>query len=222
VDYDFTAKEEEKFDIIAKGDLKWSEMIHEFYVPFHDLIMEGDKVPKIIRKLGIDPNTKKNVYARFTRFGPAIQLGESNGGKDSKPKFAPFPKDKTFETITLDDALLMLSLPRYIGKFKNETIEAAIGPRGPYIRCGKKYISIEEEEVFSITENEAIKLIQQSIAARENSIIKSFSGTQIIVKNGRFGPYVTDGKINAKIPKSIKPEDIDLKKSKELVESKKK
>jgi DNA topoisomerase-1 len=226
IDYDFTAGIEEQFDTIASGTLKWPHMVNEFYLPFHMRVKEIDETVTKgdaggVRELGIDPTSGKIVYARFGKFGPVIQLGESNGGKDEKPKFAPFPRGKTIETVTLEDALPMLLLPRVVGKISNDAIEASIGPKGPYIRHGKHYVSISYDELFKITEKEAIDRIAQNKVAKKQSVIKSFPGSNIIVKKGRYGPYVADGKINASIPKSIKPGYIDLKKAQELLENKK-
>jgi DNA topoisomerase-1 len=226
IDYDFTARIEEQFDTIATGALRWPQMVNDFYLPFHARVQEIDKtVTKEdaggIRELGIDPKNGQTVYARLGRYGPVIQLGETDGGKDDKPKFAPFPKGKTIETVTIEDALPMLLLPRVVGKIGNDAIEASIGRSGPYLRCGRQYVSVKYDEVFVIAERDAIDRINQDNAAKKQSEIKSFPGSNILVKKGRFGPYVTDGKINASIPKSIKPEDIDLKKAQELLEKKK-
>lgn len=225
LDYDFTADVEKQFDKIADGEMKWQEMINEFYKPFHSRLEEIDeKVSKkdtgSIKELGPHPETGEMVYARFARFGPVLQIGEAES-KEDKPKFAPFPKGKTIENVTMADAEPMLKLPRQIGKTEDgREIEASIGRYGPYIKIGDKYISVSFNDVFDADTDKALELQKESQNSKKKSELKVFEGTDISVKTGRFGPYVTDGKLNASIPKSIDPDEIDLEKAKELLEKK--
>jgi len=225
VDYDFTANVEKEFDQIARGEVEWQKMIDNFYKPFHQRLEEIDKTVSKSdtgsqRELGIDPDSGEKVIARFARFGPVIQLGEPKD-KEDKPKFAPFPKGKTIENVTLEDAMKMLELPRVVGKTDDGVeIEASIGRFGPYIKVGKQYVSIKYDQVFSIDVAESLKLLEENKQQKQKSLIKEFPDKSITIKTGRFGPYATDGKLNASIPKSIDAEEITEVQAVELLEKK--
>jgi len=223
VDLKFTAKIEKGFDKIANEQIKWNQLIKDFYQKFHQSVDESNKISRNeanqSRLLGIDPKTKKNIYARFSKFGPVLQIGEADN-KDEKLIFASMPKDKTIDTITLEEALVMFQLPRTIGQYQNENIIANIGRFGPYIKYKNTFYSIENKfDPFQITLEEAIGIIQEKIEQDKHKIIKDFS-ENLKILNGRFGPYVTNGKINAKIPKNININKITKAKALKLIDKK--
>lgn len=223
VDYSFTAQVEEDFDNIARGKEEWHSMINRFYSGFHPLVEKTDKVSRHevskARLIGNDPKSGEPIYARFGRFGPLIQKGDTED-KSKKPTFAPLPSNTTIDTVTLEQALSMLKLPREVGKTENgDTISANFGRFGPYIKVGQQFISIKPLDPLTITEKEARELYtkqQEKIAARN---IKEFdSGIKIL--NGPYGPYVTNGKKNARLSKDMDPKEISEDQAKELLAQK--
>ncbi len=225
VDYGFTADVEEEFDRIADGKLERNAMLDKFYGPFHKLIEGSGKIERSsvaqAREIGIDPKTKKPILARFGRYGPMLQLGstdEDAGADAEKPRFAPMPKGAKIETVTLDQALEMFKLPRVVGSTEaGEEITANIGPYGPYVKVDKTYVSIKPLDPLTISESEARKLIKEAAEKKANREIQTFEDGKIKVLNGRFGPYITDGKVNAKIPKDQDPAKLSETEVKELL-----
>lgn len=221
VDYGWTADLEEDFDKIAIGDENRNEVLDEFYKPFHKLIVESGGIDRSqvaqSREIGVDPKTGKIVLARFGRFGPMLQLGDTKD-KEETPKFAPMPAGAKIETVTLEQALKMFKLPRTVGTTeKGDEIKANIGRFGPYIQIGKIYVSIKPISPFEITEAEARMLYDEKLKAEAAKNIADF-GDGVKVLNGRFGPYVTDGSKNVKIPKTIAPTDITHEQAKEMLQ----
>ena len=228
LDYNFTAKIEEKFDDIAEGKLPWQNEMSEFYGDFHPEIEKINtlkmehKVGE--RELGIDPKTGRNVYVKIGRFGPVVQIGEATD--DDKPLFASLQPDQSVQTLTLEEALKLFELPRDVGTFEGKKILAAIGRFGPYIRHDSMFVSIPKDmSPLSITEQEAIALIEKKRADEANKFIKSFpEHPEIEILNGRFGPYFTylpEGakkKINYKIPKGTDPASLTFEEIKKLIE----
>ena len=224
--YDFTAKAEAELDDIAAGKLKWQDMLKRFYDSLHPLITSSEKVSREdasqARKLGIDPKTKKTVIARFGRYGPMLQLGETNEDKgdndEKKPSFAPLPKDATsLNNITLEQALPMFELPRVVGKtYDGQEITADIGRFGPYVKVGKVFVSIKDHDPLTISEHAARELIDKKAEAEAKRVIADFGKVKIL--RGPYGPYVSDGKKNARIPKDQKPEQLNEKQSIEILQ----
>jgi len=219
VDYDFTAKVEQELDDVAADKMPRNKMLEDFYKPFHELVKKSKDINREsaagIRKLGKDPKSGLPVYARITRFGAALQIGDKDGPE--KPKFAPMPKDARLETVTLEGALKMFELPRTVGHTKDgQEIIANIGRFGPYIKVGDLFISIRPASPFKITEKMAIQLYEEKLKAEKEKNIADFG--EIKVLNGRFGPYVTNGEKNAKIPKDVDPKKLDEKSARKLLE----
>lgn len=219
VDYDFTAKVEREFDQIAEDKLAKSDMLHAFYTPFHELIEKSSDIDRskvgANREVGADPKTGKPIIARFGRFGPMLQLGSTES--EEKPQFAPLPKGARIETVTLEQALEMFKLPRLVGKTREgEDIKANIGRFGPYIQVGKLFVSIKPEDPHTITLEKSLELYDEKLKAEAAKNIADF-GDGVKVLNGRYGPYVTDGKKNAKIPKDTDPTLVTHDKAKELL-----
>lgn len=222
VDYGFTARVEEEFDEIASGKLERNRMLEEFYKPFHQLITESGGIDRSTvaqaREIGIDPKTNKPVLARFGRYGPMLQLG-SGEDKEEKVLFAPLPAGKKIENVTLEEALHMFKLPRVLGKTTDgDDIKANIGRFGPYVQIGKLFVSIKPLDPHTITLAEALDLYKEKLKAEAEKNIADF-GDGIKVLKGRYGPYITDGKKNAKIPKDVEPASITHEQAKELLAS---
>jgi DNA topoisomerase-1 len=224
VDYSFTADAEKELDDIADGKLTWKQMLERFYKDFHPLIKKSENVSRAEtsqqRKLGKDPKTGETVYARFGRFGPMLQMGETPDKKDKdapKPKFAPMPDGATLEDVNIEQALPMFSLPRAVGKTaKGEEIIADIGRFGPYVKVGNIFTSIKDHDPFKITEAEARKLIAAKEKKERERVIADWGKVQIL--NGPYGPYVTNGKQNARIPKEQDPKKLTEKAAQKLLE----
>lgn len=210
VDYDFTKDVEEDFDKIATGALARNVMLEKFYTPFHKLIEKSGGIDRSsvakATEVGKDPKTGKMIYARFGRFGPMLQLGDTEN-KDEKPQFAPMPAGARLETVTLEQALKAFELPRLVGQTEDgQDIKANIGRFGPYIQVGKLFVSIKPLDPHDITLEEALKLYGEKLKAEAEKNIADFGDVKVL--NGRYGPYVTDGTKNAKIPKDTDPKTL--------------
>lgn len=210
VDYEFTARVEKQFDQIAENKLARNAMLKAFYTPFHKLIEQSGDIDRskvgASRIVGSDPKSGRAITARFGRFGPMLQLGETDG--DEKPQFAPLPTGAKIDSISLDQALKAFELPRTVGQTADgQEIRANIGRFGPYIQVGKLFVSIKPEDPHAITLEKSLELYKAKLQSEAEKNISDF-GEGLRVLNGRFGPYVTDGKKNAKIPKSTDPHSI--------------
>jgi len=220
VDYGFTADVEKDFDDIAGDRLARNTMLEKFYAPFHALIEQSGNVDRRTvganREVGIDPKSGKPIIARFGRFGPMLQLGSSDDKAD-KPQFAPLPKGAKIETVTLEQALHAFELPRLVGQTEDgQDIKANVGRFGPYIQIGKLYVSLKDIDPREVTQEQARELYAAKLKAEAEKNIADF-GDGIKVLNGRFGPYVTDGSKNAKIPKDTDPKTITRDQAVELL-----
>ena len=207
MDYNFTARVEEKFDEIAGGREPWNEMLKEFYAKFKDMVDETINTRSEHkageRLVGTDPKSGKPVYVKIGRYGPVVQIGQAEDKE--KPRFAQLPSDKSMETITLDEALELFSLPRSLGQFEGHFVTIGSGRFGPYIHHDKKYISIPNGiDPLNITMETAVKLIAEKRRAEEQRHIKTFDEDERMqLLNGRYGPYIAfDGK-NYRLPKQL-------------------
>jgi len=207
LDYNFTARVEERFDDIAEGKLPWADEIGDFYKMFHPVVDSAlnmrleHKVGE--RLLGNDPATGEPVSVKIGRFGPLVQVGEGEG--EHKPRFASLLKGQSVATITLDEALRLFEFPRELGTFEDADVTVAIGRFGPYVRHKGKFVSIpKDEEPASVSLDRAIELIIAKREAENKKVLKTFDeapGTQIL--NGRFGVYIASDGTNYKIPKTV-------------------
>lgn len=218
VDYGFTANVEKDFDDIASNKLTRNAMLHNFYEPFHARIEQSGAIDRSkvgdSRDIGTDPKTGKPIIARFGRFGPMLQLGSTDS--DEKPHFAPLPRGTKISTVTLEQALKAFELPRLVGTTEDgQDISANIGRFGPYIQVGKLYVSLKEDNPRKITEAKARELYAAKLQAEAEKHIADFGDVKVL--NGRFGPYITDGKKNAKIPKDIDPKTITAEQAREMI-----
>ncbi|MCA9325853.1 type I DNA topoisomerase [Candidatus Saccharibacteria bacterium] len=213
MDYDFTKDIEEELDDIAEKKKDRVQVLDDFYKPFHKLVEASADISRAeatqTRHIGDDPASGLPIYARFGRYGPMLQKGESGEDDDPKPTFAPLPKGSTIENVTLEQALEAFKLPRIVGQTEDGyEMKAAIGRFGPYVLVNSLFVSIKPPlDPFTITEAEARELYIAKVKAEAEKNISDF-GEGIRVLNGRYGPYVTDGKKNAKIPKETDPKQI--------------
>ncbi|MDE7116918.1 MAG: type I DNA topoisomerase [Muribaculaceae bacterium] len=228
LDYNFTARVEEKFDEIAEGKLGWKNEMADFYTTFHPSIEKVDsmrlehKVGE--RVLGTDPTTGKQVSVKIGRFGPVVQIGDASD--DEKPQFASLLEGQSIQDITLEEALKLFELPRKVGTFEGKDITAAIGRFGPYIHYEKMFVSIPKDLApQTITLEEAVALIHAKKEEEANRLIKDFPempGLEVL--NGRFGPYIAYKKegarkaVNYKIPKCTDPASLSFEEVKEIME----
>jgi DNA topoisomerase-1 len=220
VDFDFTATVEDEFDKIADGKETWNRMISDFYKEFHPLVERSADISRQevsqAREIGKDPKSGEPIYARFGRYGPMLQMGDTED-ESKKPLFAPMPTETTIDTVTLEQALEMFKLPRKVGTTEDgQDIMANIGRFGPYVQVDKTYVSIKPLDPHHVTEEEARELIKEKLAKDAAKNINEFPGG-IKILNGPYGPYVTDGKKNARISKDQDPKAITADQAKELL-----
>ena len=214
LDYNFTAKVEDEFDYIATGQKQWSFVIEKFYNNFNPQVLEVDEnAEKVtgLRKLGVDPISNKNVYARLGKFGPIVQIGEIEEGVD-KPKYAKLRKGQTIESLDLQSALELFALPRNLGAYNGQEVIVSEGRYGPYIKYNNKFISLVDYDPLVVSLDVCARLIKAHEEFEKQKIINSFEskGEKIEVLNGRYGPYIKSGKKNYKIPKNLDPTKITI------------
>ncbi|HET7630554.1 MAG TPA: DNA topoisomerase, partial [Candidatus Saccharimonadales bacterium] len=202
MDYAFTRKIEDELDQVADDHKPGVEVLDDFYKPFHKLVENSADISRAeasqARHIGDDPKSGRPIYARFGRYGPMLQMGEKDD--EVKPDFAPLPSGAKIETVTLEQALEMFKLPRLIGQTETgDDITANIGRFGPYIKVGSLFVSIKPEDPHTITLDKAKELYADKLKKEAEKNIADFGAIKVL--NGRWGPYVTDGKKNAKIPK---------------------
>ncbi|MBW8312167.1 MAG: DNA topoisomerase I [Rhizobium sp.] len=209
VDYDFTAKLEDELDAVAAGEAAWVPLMERFWRPFKATVEEkSESVDRSeatgARLLGTDPKTGKPVSVRLGRYGPYAQIGHMDD--EEKPKYASLRPGTSMHTITLEEALPLFNLPRTLGEVDGKTVTVAIGRFGPFAKLGDTYASLgKEDDPYTITFERAVELVRAKEEMIANRTIKTFPGTEIQVLNGRFGPYITDGEKNGKIPKDRDP-----------------
>ena len=237
----FTAKMEQSLDDIAEGSQKRDEFLGGFFGPFQELVnKKGDEVKKedVMKEIevGVDPKTGLTVVVRLGRFGPYVQLGrmedlsEEEKKKKVKLKSASLPKDVSKEEITLAQAMKLFEMPRDLGKMEGEKLEVNTGRFGPYLRLGKLTVSLSEDvDPYAVTFDEAKKLVKEGRekskkAAEPLKILGKDpeTGGEIQLKDGRYGPYITDGKTNASLGTKLKPDDVTFEVAVEHLEKKRK
>lgn len=219
VDYGFTAHVEAQMDEIASGKVVWYDMLKEFYDPFHKLVEGSGDISRSeasqAREVGLDPKTGKMIFARFGRYGPMLQLGATED-ETEKPLFATMPKGARIESVTLEQALEAFKLPRLVGVTAGgQEIKANIGRFGPYIVVDKMFVSIKPIDPLDITLEQAHEFIEAKLKKEAEKHIATFGAIQVL--NGQYGPYITDGKKNAKIPKDTDPKSITEAMAKDLL-----
>ncbi|MBK9758469.1 MAG: type I DNA topoisomerase [Flavobacteriales bacterium] len=222
VDFHFTAKVEEEFDVIAEGNENWRDMIRRFYTPFHATIgtvKDTAERASGARILGKDPVSGKDVVARIGRFGPMVQIG--NAEDEDKPKFASIRKDQSIASITYEQAMDLFKLPRTLGERDGEVVIIGVGRFGPYVKLGSTFASIPaEDDPLSIDLQRAIEIVDQKKAGNMARELGEYEGETLAVAKGRFGPYVKFKGLYANIPKGEDMNTVTLARAIELVQAK--
>jgi DNA topoisomerase-1 len=209
VDYEFTARLEDELDAISRGEEDWVPLLARFWGEFKPTVDEKMELSRSevseARLLGIDPASGKPVTARLGRYGPFVQIGTKDD--PDKPRFASLRGNQRLDTITLAEALELFKLPRKLGRLPTgEEVEVNIGRFGPYARYDSQFVSLKkDDDPYTIELPRVIELIEHKRAALEAATIRHFEGTGIRIVKGRFGPYITDGKRRARIPKTKDP-----------------
>ena len=222
VDYDFTANLEDELDAVSRGEEEWVPLMEKFWGPFKELVAEkSESVDRSeatgARELGSDPKSGKPVSVRLGRYGPYAQIGDKD--TDEKLEFASLRPGQSMHTITLEDALELFKLPRTLGESGGETVTVGIGRFGPFAKRGSTYASLKkEDDPHTIDLARAVLLIEEKEEIARNRIIKQWDGHDVQVLNGRFGPYISDGKLNGKIPKDREPASLTLEETLKLLE----
>jgi DNA topoisomerase-1 len=221
MDYDFTAQIEEEFDDIAEGKTKWSSMIDNFYKPFHKTIevtLETAERAKGERELGTDAETGKKVIARMGRFGPMVQIGETNN-EEEKARFAKLKADQSIETITIDEAMELFKLPLILGEHEGKEVAVNVGRFGPYVRWGEDFISLPRgEDPLTVDMERAIEVIEGKNAAE--APIAVYEDKPVTKGKGRFGPFIKWNDLFINIPKGYNFDSLTQKDCEELIEKK--
>jgi DNA topoisomerase-1 len=222
VDYDFTARMEDRLDAISRGEAEWVPMMREFWNGLSAQVAEKSNVSREeasdARVLGTDPASGRPVSARLGRFGPFVQIGVKEDTE--KPRFAGLRPGQKLSTITLEDALVLFTLPRELGATpEGEKLSINIGRFGPYVRYGSKYVSIRDDDPYTITRERALELIESKKLADANREIRIFPDSPVKILNGRYGPYITDGTKNARMPKERDPKSLSLEECLQLIEA---
>lgn len=221
LDYNFTANVELEFDEIAEGKMVWNKMIGDFYHPFHNQIegtLENTKKVSGERLLGVDTHSGSNVYVKIGRYGPMVQLGETDA--ETKPRFASLKKGQSIETISLEEALDLFKLPRTIGEFDGKPIVASIGRFGPYLRHNALFYSLPKDvDPLEVTLEHAIEIMEAKRLADSQKVIREYiDGKNVIqILNGRYGAYLSANKENYKIPKGRDPKELTLEDCKAIM-----
>jgi DNA topoisomerase I len=220
LDYGFTAKVEQDFDEIAKGEEKWKDVLKNFYSSFHPKIEDvGENADRATgeRLLGQDPKTGKNVYARIGRFGPMVQIGETDS--DEKPIFASLMATQNIVTITLEEALELFKVPFDLQDYEGKTVTVGVGRFGPYVKWGEAFISLPKgENPLSVDYDRAVAIIEEKKKA--DAPVASYKGEPVTKGVGRFGPYLKYQDIYINVPKKYDFENLSQKDVEELIEAK--
>jgi len=221
VEYGFTAAMEDELDAISRGEEEWTRPLDKFWKPF---IQQVEKIEKNVsreevaqaRELGKDPATGKPVTVRMGRYGPFVQIGTKDDVE--KPRFAGLRPGQKMDGVTLADAMELFKLPRTLGQTAaGEAVVTNIGRFGPYVKYGSKYVSLKEDDPYTVTLERALEVIRLKQEADANRIITDFGVDSLQVLNGRYGPYITDGKKNAKVPKDREPKSLTLEECRALI-----
>ena len=214
MDYHFTANVEKEFDRVAEGEITWTDMIRDFYSPFHTLVesavgTQSDRSVQSARVLGVDPKTGHTVKARIGRYGPMVELEAEDG---EKAHFASLKKGQLIESITLEEALELFALPRNLGDLNGEPLMVGVGKFGPYVRHGKTFASLQKsDDPYTITRERAEALLQESVEKQRaaSEPLRTFAeDAAMMVKSGQYGPYIAYNGKNYRLPKGTKVENL--------------
>jgi len=221
VDYDFTAKLEDDLDLVSLGEKDWVPLLEQFWAPFHALCedkevsVSREQVAQA-RELGTDPKSGKPVTVRMGRYGPFVQIGTKDD--EEKPKFAGLRPGQKMNDIDMAAAMELFKLPRKLGETEDGLpVTASVGRFGPYVRYGDKYVSMKEDDPYTVELPRALELIAAKMLEDANRLIQDFDEQGIQVLNGRYGPYITDKAKNARVPKDRDPKSLTLEECVELL-----
>ncbi|MEM9647613.1 MAG: type I DNA topoisomerase [Bacteroidota bacterium] len=221
LDYNFTAKVEENFDEIAAGEEDWQKMMEEFYKDFHPNVQDVEENAERAsgeRVLGKDPKSGRQVAARLGRFGPMVQIGTVD--EEEKPLFASLLPEQSISTITFEEAMDLFELPRKLGTYEGEEVEANVGRFGPYVRFGKKFISLDKgESAFDVDMDRAIELIKAKQKA--DAPIATYEDKEVTKGVGRFGPFIKWDGMFINVNKKYDFDNLSQTDIVELIEAKK-
>jgi DNA topoisomerase I len=223
IEYGFTAALEDELDAVSRGEEEWTLPLQKFWQPFLNLVQTTDKnvtreSVAQAREIGTDPQSGKPVTVRMGQYGPFVQIGTKDDVE--KPRFAGLRPGQKMDNLNLEDALALFQLPRTLGATaEGETIVANVGRFGPYVKYGDKYASLKEDDPYTITLERAQEVVRLKKELDANRIIAVFADAGIQVLNGRYGPYITDGNKNAKIPKDREPKTLTLAECQQLLEA---
>jgi DNA topoisomerase-1 len=221
VEYGFTAAMEDELDAVSRGEEPWTTPLAKFWKPF---IQQVEKIDKTVtreqvaqaRELGKDAASGKPITVRMGRFGPFVQIGTKDD--EEKPRFAGLRPGQKMDAITLADAMELFKLPRALGATAHgEEIVANVGRFGPYLKYGARYVSLKEDDPYTVSHERALEVIRLKQEADAARLILDFPDDGIQVLNGRYGPYVTDKKKNAKVPKEREPKSLTLEECRTLL-----
>lgn len=221
VDYDFTARLEDELDAVSRGEKDWKPLLEGFWEPFSETVESKQDISRAevaqARELGTDPKSGKPVIVRIGRYGPFAQIGSKDD--EDKPKFASLRPGQRLDKITLDEALALFQLPRDMGETpEGEEMQVAVGRFGPYVRYGKKFASLgKDDDPYTVSRERCLELVAAKKKLDAEREIHVWEDEGIKVLNGRYGPYITDGKKNAKIPKDTDPKSLTLEQCQELI-----
>ena len=221
VDYDFTARLEDELDEISRGEKQLVPVLHAYWKPLNTLVIDKEKSVTReeavqARELGVDPKSGKPVSVRMGCYGPFVQIGTKDD--EEKPKFAGLRSGQKMVEVTFEEAMELFKLPRELGETaEEELVQASIGRFGPYVKYGSKYASIKNDDPYTITLERALEIIAEKKIEDANKIIKVFEEQGIKVLNGRYGPYITDGNKNVKIPKDQEPAALTLETCEKMI-----
>lgn len=223
MEYSFTADIEEKFDIIAEGKEEWTEMVENFYGPFHKAVqetLENAERAKGRRELGEDPKTGHTVLVQMSRYGPVAQIGtREEVGEEGKPQFANLKPGQSMETLTYEEAMDLFKLPRSLGEFDGHPVEVSRGRYGPYIKWSEKFVNIPRSvDPLEIEYDEAVELIKQKL--KEDAPVGEYLGKPITRGKGRFGPFLKWDGMFVNIPRKFDPEALTTAEMNDLIEKK--
>ncbi len=223
VDYDFTANLEDELDSVSLGEKDWVPLLENFWKPFSELV--DDKEQSVTREmvaqsreLGTDPKSGKPVTVRMGRYGPFVQIGTKDD--EDKPKFAGLRPGQKMNDISFENAMELFKLPRKLGETADGLpVSASVGRFGPYIRYGDKFVSMKEDDPYTVELPRALELVAEKIKADAERLILDFADDGIQVLKGRYGPYITNTEKNARVPKDREPNSLTLEECKELLEA---
>ncbi|MCM4150813.1 type I DNA topoisomerase [Arenibacter sp. N53] len=221
LDYHFTAKVEEDFDEIASGDEDWQKVMKDFYADFHPKVLDVEENADRAsgeRVLGTDPKTGRQVSVRLGRFGPMVQVGTVDD--EEKPLFASLLPDQSLNTISYEEAMDLFKLPRKLGVYEGEEVEANVGRFGPYIRFGKKFVSLgKDENAMEIDMDRAVELIKEKQEA--DAPIAIYDNKDVTKGVGRFGPFIKWDGMFINVSKKYDFDNLAKQDIEEIIEAKK-